>query len=98
MTEMPHPHNSEPQSDFESQYRRVFEAAECRTQEQLATVLGVRQSSVSDAKRRKTVPSEWLVKLFERKRINPEWIRQGKGAKYLKTNAKNELPHVVKIV
>lgn len=44
------------------------------------------------------MPSEWLVKLFEKKRINPEWIRLGTGAKYLKTNAKSELPHVVKIV
>lgn len=32
------------------------------------------QSSVSDAKRRQSIPAEWRVKLFEKKRINPEWI------------------------
>lgn len=64
-----------PDTSFESQYKRVFEAASCRTQARLADVLEVRQSSVSDAKRRMNVPSEWLVKLFEKKRINPEWIR-----------------------
>jgi hypothetical protein len=70
-------------SAFDAQFARVFEAAECRTQIELADVLEVRQSSVSDAKRRKSIPAEWRMKLFEKKRINPEWILRGDGAKYL---------------
>lgn len=70
-------------ASFEAQYRRVFEAAECQTQVQLAALLQIKQSSISDAKRRKSVPAEWRVKLFEKKRINPEWILYGEGAKYL---------------
>lgn len=66
---------------------------------QLAEVLDVRQSSISDAKRRQSIPSDWLVKLFEKKRINPEWIRLGVGAKYLNpTEAAEAMPHVVKVV
>ncbi len=45
---------------FEAQYGRVFEAAGCRTQAELAAFLGIRQSSISDAKRRKSIPAEWL--------------------------------------
>lgn len=88
-----------PDTSFESQFKRVFEAAESKTQQELAMLLGVRQSSVSDAKRRKTIPAEWLVKLFEKNRINPEWIRMGTGPKYLKgADGEEIMPHVVKIV
>ena len=72
-----------PDISFEAQYKRVFEAAECRTQIQLAEFLNIRQSSISDAKRRKSIPAEWRMKLFEKKRINPEWILSGEGAQYL---------------
>lgn len=85
MTEDALPYGSLPQSDFESQYNRVLAAAECRTQVELAEILEVRQSSVSDAKRRQSVPSDWLIKLFEKKRISPEWIRSGLGGKIVRT-------------
>ncbi len=69
---------------------RVFEAANCRTQEELAGLLGIRQSAVSDAKRRKSVPSEWLVCLFRLRSVNPEWVLTGCGPKYLnKGNGQN---------
>ena len=99
MTETPAPYGSVPQSDFEAQYARVFEAAECRTQVELAAVLEIRQSSISDAKRRRAIPAEWFVKLFGKKRANPEWSLYGEGTKYLNsTNSEQRKPHVVKIV
>ncbi|MDL2279172.1 helix-turn-helix domain containing protein [Desulfovibrio sp. OttesenSCG-928-G11] len=98
MTETPYPYGSAPQADFESQYRRVFEAAECRTQVALAELLEIKQSSISDAKRRKSIPSDWRVKLFEKKRVNPEWILYGEGTKYLiSADEQQGLPHVVRV-
>ena len=70
-------------TSFEAQYERVLEAADCKTQIELAAVLDVRQSSISDAKRRKSIPAEWRVKLFEKRRVNPDWIRTGLGGKIL---------------
>ncbi len=64
-------------------FKRVFEAAACRTQVELADVLDIRQSSISDAKRRNSIPSEWLLKILRFKRINPEWILTGEGPRYL---------------
>ena len=84
--------------DFEGAIKRVFEAAECRTQVELANFLQVRQSSVSDAKRRKSIPSEWLVKLFEKKRISPDWILYGEGGKHLVAlDAGQIMSHVVRV-
>lgn len=87
MIEMSLDYDNVPQSDFESQFRRVFEAAECRTQVELAEFLGIRQSSISDAKRRKMIPAEWLLKLFEKKGFLPAWIRTGMGDKITATSA-----------
>ena len=98
MTERPHTYGSGQQSDFESQYCRVFEAAGRRTQAESAAVLNIRQSSISDAKKRKSIPADWRVKLFEKKRINPEWILYGDGAKYLiPADEQQGLPHVVRV-
>lgn len=83
MSENPLTHDAACDEAFESQYARVFEAANCRTQTCLAELLEIKQSSISDAKRRKAIPSDWLVKLFEKKRVNPEWIRTGQGGKVL---------------
>lgn len=87
MTEIPLPYGNLPQTDFAAQYRRVFEAAECSTQTELATVLGIRQSFISDAKKRKAVPADWLITLLEKKSVNPEWIRTGLGHRLLQTPA-----------
>ena len=62
---------------------RAFAAAECHTQTELAELLGIRQSSVCDAKKRRAVPAEWLVKLLRLKNVNPEWILTGTGPKHL---------------
>ena len=83
MIETPSSHSTAKRNDFESQFRRLFEAAECKTQIELADVLEIRQSSISAARRRKAVPAEWLLKLFEKKHVNPGWIRTGVGNKAL---------------
>ncbi len=83
---------------FEAQYQRVFEAAGCRTQVELSALLEIRQSSISDARRRKHIPADWLVTLFIKKRISPEWILYGEGGKYLMaTDAEQGKPQVIRI-
>lgn len=62
---------------------RFFDAAECRTQVELAAFLGIRQSSISDAKRRGSIPAEWLIVLLQKKGINPHWIETGDGPRHM---------------
>jgi len=78
---------------------RVFEAAECKTQVELAELFEIRQSSISDAKRRKSIPAEWLIKLLRLKGINPDWILAGEGEKYLApANSGTIAPHVAYLI
>ena len=82
MTEVPAPYGRTALRDS-SALSRVFEAAGCRTQSELADFLGVRQSSISDAKKRSSVPADWLLTLLCKKWINPTWVLTGQGARML---------------
>ena len=71
------------QTEAAARLARVFEAAGCRTQLELAAILDIRQSSISDAKRRGAIPSDWLVKILQLRGVNPDWIMDGIGPKFL---------------
>lgn len=71
--------------DFNEVLGRIKEATGARTQVELATVLDIRQSSISDAKRRNSIPADWYMKLFKKYGLNPDWLSDGKGPHYLKT-------------
>ena len=64
---------------FGEQMERIKFITGKRTQAELADLFGVRQSSLSDAKRRGKIPASWLVILMRYMHANPEWILTGNG-------------------
>ena len=64
---------------FDEQMERIKLITGKRTQVELADLLGVKQSSISDAKRRASIPSNWLIVLMRHSSANPEWILTGNG-------------------
>jgi hypothetical protein len=74
---------SESPIDFEAFLRHLREATGIRTQIELAEELGIRQSSISDAKRRGQIPAAWLLTLLYKRGLNPVWLTTGQGARYL---------------
>ncbi len=74
---------------------RVFEIAGCHRQTDLADLLGIKQSSISDAKKRNAIPAEWLVKLLRLKGVNPEWILTGLGPQKLGPADGEPATHVI---
>lgn len=72
--------------NFDEIFERIKVATSTRTQVELAEVLDIRQSSISDAKRRNSVPSDWYMKLFEQFGLNPDWLKKGSGPMYLRTD------------
>ncbi|MHC1700317.1 MAG: helix-turn-helix domain-containing protein [Humidesulfovibrio sp.] len=71
------------QAAFDAAMERIKAVTGARTQVQLADVLEVRQSSISDAKRRASIPDGWLVKLLRTHRVMPDWIEHGAQPQYL---------------
>lgn len=68
---------------FEAAYARICQALSIHTQVQLAEVLGIRQSSISDAKRRESIPSDWLLTLALDHGLHPTWVLTGTGGQYM---------------
>ncbi|EGW42911.1 hypothetical protein HMPREF0178_00408 [Bilophila sp. 4_1_30] len=69
--------------EFDAAYARICEVCGMKTQTELSAYLGIRQSSISDAKRRVAVPAAWLLTLLTREGVNPTWILTGGGSKFL---------------
>ncbi|EPR36227.1 CI repressor [Alkalidesulfovibrio alkalitolerans DSM 16529] len=69
--------------EFNDIYLRVLEAAGAQTQQDLAERLGIRQSSVSDAKKKKRVPASWILSLCLEAGYNPRWLLSGEPPRRL---------------
>ena len=69
--------------EFDAAYARICEVCGMKTQTEPSAYLGIRQSSISDAKRRMMIPAAWLLTLLTREGVNPAWILTGGGSKFL---------------
>ncbi|MGE4469360.1 MAG: helix-turn-helix domain-containing protein [Desulfovibrio sp.] len=67
---------------YHEQLRRIHRVFGTRTQVELAGVLGIAQSSVADASRRRRIPVRWLMAALLKRDINPDWILTGTAPKY----------------
>jgi hypothetical protein len=74
-------------NEFTVGYDRIAAALGIDTQLELADMLNIRQSSISDAKRRGVIPGEWAMKLFKNHRLNPRWIYDGLPPVFLSDQA-----------
>ena len=79
-------------ADYEATMARIKELTGATTQCQLAEILDVRQSSISDAKRRASVPADWILKLHTSHRAMPQWILEGTGPRTID----DIIPHEVR--
>lgn len=70
--------------DFKDAYTRILAVTGAKSQTELADILDVRQSSISDAMSRNNgIPANWLVTLTEKFALNPRWVKTGEGAQRL---------------
>ena len=63
---------------------RIQTVTGCETQQELANFFGIRQSSISDSKKRSSIPPDWLLTILRKRGVNPDWILTGQGAKGLR--------------
>ena len=69
--------------DFDEALDRIQHITGCFTQQELADLIGIRQSSISDASKRKSIPSKWLIFFVRKYGLNPDWILYGSAPVYL---------------
>lgn len=68
--------------NFDSFYQRLFSEGIIASQRELASLLGVKGSAISQAKKRKVIPRAWITEISEKMNLTPKWIKTGNGEKY----------------
>ncbi len=64
---------------FDAFFARVREAAGIVSQQELAALLGVNRSAVTQAKRRGVAPRSWADRVARVYGLDPEWLETGRG-------------------
>ena len=68
---------------FDIFIRRAFEALKISSQNRLAILLGINRAGITQAKNKGTIPDKWILALFRKYGINPDWIETGKGKMFI---------------
>ena len=84
---------------FDAFLQRVFRTTEITNQTELADVLQINRSAITQARKKDTVPARWVLHLFRTYGLNPDWVESGAGDPYLKPSASEEaeFKHIPKV-
>ena len=71
-------------SHFDTFFDRVAGALGIQNLSELAATLRVNRSSITQARKKNSIPANWLLALFRSHGLNPDWLEGGAGPKWLK--------------
>jgi phage repressor protein C with HTH and peptisase S24 domain len=77
-------------SKFESFLNRVFQATGISSQTELASVLKINRSAITQARKKDAIPDRWMLQLYRAYGLNPDWVETGAGQTYLKAPASGD--------
>ena len=66
---------------FDEVVSRMMDAAKVSTETDLAEVLGIKQASISTARRRGKIPPAWIMDIATKCRVSTDWIAFGRGGR-----------------
>ena len=79
-----------PDTRFESFLQRVFEATGITSQTELASVLNINRSAITQARKKNSIPDKWILQLYKTFGLNPDWIETGSGPTFIKKSVSND--------
>lgn len=75
-----------PSFQFKLFFERIAETTGITSQTQLASILKVNRSAITQAKKNDSIPAKWVLQLSREFGLNPNWIEKGTGNKFIKNN------------
>jgi len=75
---------------FESFLKRVFEATGITSQTELASVLKINRSAITQARKKNSIPDKWILQLYKTFGLNPDWVETGSGPTFIKKSVSND--------
>ena len=79
-----------PSARFESFLQRVFQATGITSQTELASVLKINRSAITQARKKNAIPDKWILQLYKTYGLNPDWVETGSGQTFIKKSASND--------
>lgn len=76
--------------EFDSFLKRVFETTGVNSQAELAEALDINRSAITQARKKDTIPPKWLLQLFRRYGLNPDWVESGNGPAFVNSPPREE--------
>lgn len=70
--------------NFNIFYERTARALNLTSLSELAGILKVNRSSITQARKKDSVPANWLLELFRQHGLNPDWLVGGQGPERIK--------------
>ncbi len=71
---------------FDDFINRVFDATGINSQIELAEALGINRSAITQARKKGAVPDKWILGLYRKFGLNPDWLEKGIGSIFLKNS------------
>jgi len=65
-------------------FERVSKPLGITSLTELADILKVNRSAITQARKKDSVPANWLLELFRCYRLNPDWLEGGSGPQFIK--------------
>lgn len=81
-------------NEFESFLKRVFKATGITSQSELASIIGVNRSAITQARKKGTIPHKWILQLYRSYGLNPDWLETGTEPTFLRDFGKPETEYM----
>lgn len=76
---------------FDTFFKRLRDATTITSQANLAKVLSVSRSAITQAKRNDSIPQKWIFELSRTHNLNPAWLEKGTWPKFSNQNNYQEI-------
>ncbi len=71
--------------------KRIFDATGINSQSELARKLEINRSGITHARNNNKIPDKWIIKLYRKFGLNPQWVDSGIGNVFLSTRSQNDV-------
>ncbi len=79
--------------------KRILDATGISSQSELADELEINRSGITHARNNNKIPDKWIVKLYKKFSLNPQWIETGIGNVFIGKESENDVgfKHIPKV-
>ncbi|PIE67843.1 MAG: transcriptional regulator [Deltaproteobacteria bacterium] len=77
-------------TNFNDFFARVSKTLAVSSFSELAKLLNVNRSSITQARKKDSIPANWLLALVRNHGLNPDWLEGGEGPQWLKPGDRSE--------